>query len=249
MSDVLTLFADEPTPEAPGPLPENPREAFSVLEARLGELKSRAPLEALQAKFEAEVRSAYLPMLKGKKGKNFTLDAAREAMGQAYFDILGRYEAEAEQLHSLRASATEEVERQLDELAERIPVTSDGADFRQAEVVCNMDYGSQTNSDGYARASAEMKAIHYRHAGLEAEVRRTLQRDKFPDDPFFARSSVSYYEVWVRGSAQDVAVAKRKAGPSLVEMVQWCWKTGVNPRVFAPYLPHGFEERHGIRYS
>lgn len=34
----------------------------------------------------------------------------------------------------------------------------------------------------------------------------------------------------------------------MVEVVRLCWKREVNPRVMYPFLPHGFEERHGLDY-
>jgi len=36
---------------------------------------------------------------------------------------------------------------------------------------------------------------------------------------------------------------------SFVELIQKMWKTGVNPRVHFPLLPHGFEENHNISYT
>lgn len=246
MSDIFALFDEEPAPAAPAPIPDDPREAFVVLDARLDALRSMAPFEALQARFEAEVRATYVPKGK-KKGKEFSLSDARDAMGQAYFDILARYEAEAEALVETTRAEKDKVGEQLDQLAEKIPVTSEGADWRQADSVSSSDYSTQTDSHGYARRSAEMKVLHYRHAGLEAEVRRTLLRDKHPGDPFFAKSGVTYYEVWVRASELDVKVAKRKGGPTLKEQLQWAWDNGVNPRVFNPWLPHGLEERLGVK--
>ena len=35
-------------------------------------------------------------------------------------------------------------------------------------------------------------------------------------------------------------------GPSLVEQVRMSWRRGVNPRVYNPFLPVGFEEKHGL---
>lgn len=35
---------------------------------------------------------------------------------------------------------------------------------------------------------------------------------------------------------------------SIVEWVRRCWARGLNPRVYNPHLPHGFEEQYGLDY-
>jgi len=40
----------------------------------------------------------------------------------------------------------------------------------------------------------------------------------------------------------------RRPGPTLREQVRLCWKRGVNPRVYSPFLPHGYEQSVGLDY-
>lgn len=47
----------------------------------------------------------------------------------------------------------------------------------------------------------------------------------------------------------DWTILKRKPGPSLAEWIRRCWKRGVNPRVYSPFLPHGLEEKLGINFQ
>jgi hypothetical protein len=46
----------------------------------------------------------------------------------------------------------------------------------------------------------------------------------------------------------DVEIVKAVGTWTLREWVRRCWKIGSNPRVYNPFLPHGFEEREGISY-
>jgi hypothetical protein len=59
-------------------------------------------------------------------------------------------------------------------------------------------------------------------------------------------------EAWlaaVRVEAEvDVEILKRSPSPPLREQVRLSWARGVNPRVFNPFLPHGYEEQVGIDY-
>lgn len=57
------------------------------------------------------------------------------------------------------------------------------------------------------------------------------------------------YVIWINADKPTAKVLKEKPGLPLVDVVAACWKNGVNPRVYMPTLPHGFEERHGISYS
>lgn len=48
----------------------------------------------------------------------------------------------------------------------------------------------------------------------------------------------------------DIEILKRKTkGLGLREWVKACWKRGLNPRVYNPWLPHGTEARLGIDYQ
>lgn len=47
----------------------------------------------------------------------------------------------------------------------------------------------------------------------------------------------------------DVQILRRLPGIPLREQVRLCWKRGVNPRVFNPWLPHNFEHEAGLDYS
>jgi len=46
----------------------------------------------------------------------------------------------------------------------------------------------------------------------------------------------------------DGEVVKRRYAFTLKERVRRCWKNGLNPRVFHPFLPHGYEEKNSLDY-
>jgi hypothetical protein len=58
---------------------------------------------------------------------------------------------------------------------------------------------------------------------------------------------VCHYEVWVSVAEDlDIEVLRLKPDIPLRETVRLCWKRGVNPRVYMPFLPHGYEEQEGL---
>jgi len=58
------------------------------------------------------------------------------------------------------------------------------------------------------------------------------------------------FEILVNvGTFADWTILKAKPGPSLREQIRLCWKRGVNPRVYQPFLPHGLEEKLGIDFQ
>lgn len=98
--------------------------------------------------------------------------------------------------------------------------------------------------DRYARAAAEDVAAAATRHGVETivqEVRREVPGDLTPFDRF---------EVWVRvADTRDLQLLRDKPDETPVrEWVRMCWKRGVNPRVYNPFLPHGYEEKHGLDF-
>lgn len=93
-------------------------------------------------------------------------------------------------------------------------------------------YGYQSSGPHYDRGRAQIDALEQNALGLKASV---------------VQDGASWCcEVAVRNELHGRA-AKRK-GVDMVELVRLCWSKGLNPRVYFPYLPHGFEERHGLDF-
>ncbi len=108
------------------------------------------------------------------------------------------------------------------------------------------------------------QGAHYAKGAAQADMDRALFAG-IPCDvvaicywsPDLASDSVHTREVegcWtavvsVDNPEVDKEILRYAPAPSLVEQVRLSWARGCNPRVFNPFLPHGFEEKHGITYQ
>lgn len=153
-------------------------------------------------------------------------------------DDLERARADVECVYAALASAIKAAEVQERAAAEGVTLQPSGEVWSRVDSVCTSSYSSQGwGATTYARNAAEASADHYRAQGLRVEVRRrTAGRD------------LVYFEVWAEASADEARVARLKPGQTLREWVRMCWRRGVNPRVYNPFLPHGYEERAGLDY-
>jgi len=66
---------------------------------------------------------------------------------------------------------------------------------------------------------------------------RDLGLGRLPNAPVQAREDL------------DVELIRHRSGLTLREFVKGCWRRGLNPRVYNPFLPHGLEERLGVTYQ
>lgn len=111
-------------------------------------------------------------------------------------------------------------------------------------------YGTSTQGFGnrrYTIAAAEMHADQCRFYDIEVEVRPDeTERPKGLEHPECWTPSYTVFAAVE--SETDVEILKRRPGPSLKEWIRMCWKRGVNPRVYNPFLPHGIEEELGLDY-
>ncbi len=102
----------------------------------------------------------------------------------------------------------------------------------------------------YEKGSAEMLADKARLCDVPVDVVQVCawtpdMHTAFPK----GHESQGQWTVFVAVESEaDVEIVRRRPGLSLVEQVRLCWKRGVNPRVYNPYLPHGFEEKHGLDF-
>ncbi len=96
----------------------------------------------------------------------------------------------------------------------------------------------------YTREAAQDYVHHAARHGVRGEVRDVAlaQRTDLTD--------LSHCDVYVLVAGdRDVALLHDKPDDvPLREWVRLCWKRGVNPRVYNPYLPHGYEEQNGLDF-
>jgi len=104
-------------------------------------------------------------------------------------------------------------------------------------------YSSDTNtcrSQGwgalrYAQKAAEGCADRLRAQGIEAEVRSATE------------TWGTRFEVWAKTDEAGFDLIDRK-GETIKDFLKRCWKAGVNPRVYNPFIPAGLEEKLGLDY-
>jgi len=139
-----------------------------------------------------------------------------------------------------------EIEAELDRLAtvvepEALP---DGAELQQVDWVYSGAYASQgfgamkyTREAGQAMAD---KAVYY---GLKAEVKEI-------GEGVNCGYGIVLRDVGVFANvdADGWDVIRRRPGVPLRDWIRSCWRRGVNPRVYNPFLPYGLEERMGLDY-
>lgn len=222
-------------------------EFAALLSERADHNKTMTSIQAeIDTSFAATVRSEWQDRFPNKRGK-FSLTRAMGDFGaEEYERIRQQHWTEFCQP---RADAfrdkQKELERQLDELAEKI-VPQPGDEWNLWRDVSTSSYGSQGyGATHYAKAAAENTADTARMYRLEADVRPRYS-ERTPRD-MYAGGAVGF-GVWVKASVVDLAILDRKPGPGLREWVRLCWARGVNPRVYNPWLPFGYEEQAGLDY-
>ena len=137
-----------------------------------------------------------------------------------------------------RAGDLYATQRRLRErLVELAPTASihvvDVGEWRRLDSRRASDYSSQGyGADRYAEGSVELSADVARDEGVKVRVVKV-------DGTWVA-------EVLVESDV-DVQILRRLS-LSMREFVRRCWGRGLNPRVFQPFLPHGFEEKAGLDY-
>ena len=214
---------------------DNRMETFASALARRKALseKHTAERRAVQKEYEASVMAAYAvkyPKRKAIREKAF-LDSGTAA-------ILATFRAQANGMLKRQGAAVRALETRLEFLARRESVRPDLSVWTKAYVVWESTYQSQGfGAAKYARNAAESKADDYRFHGLTVDVREEKTEHGTRD-----------YAVWVNADETTCEQVSRLDKPDLKEWVRLCWKRGVNPQVYCPFLPPGFEERVGLDY-
>jgi len=217
-------------PEIPS-LPKDPKAAFGILWEVHSELKGflntceMAHQKALEDAWDSRVKRGVYSYQKASK---------------KFPEIDDLWRPFAKEVEEKWPGRKEEVETLLRALAEKCPPIP-GEDMTFARRVWFGSYYTVDNGNGtYAKASAMRSVQQYQAQGFEAEVRRVEHKATKNPKPLMS------YEVWVKADTLEIRLSDYRPGMTLVDWVASCWREGVNPRVYKPMLPHGFEEEHGI---
>lgn len=182
----------------------------------------------IQADFEATVIEAARVRAGRTKGVNFERSAV--ILDGALAVLRKPFEARVEEIHVERTSQRRGFEFRLRELALVTPIGTP----RTLWLVLERPYDAWRSAGSqYARVFCELRGLEAADHGVEYRVEQI-------DGTWQCSVLVSH--------ERDVEILKRLPGSSTVETVRRCWKLSANPRVFFPFLPHGFEERQGLDF-
>lgn len=88
---------------------------------------------------------------------------------------------------------------------------------------------------------------------IYAHMHKTGEEIPLSERPYIGGTMGSCYlsvHYWIDDEDLDPFIIEHTSYgyEELVETVRKCWARGVNPRVYFPFLPHGYEAQHGLDY-
>jgi hypothetical protein len=193
-------------------------------------------LRQIQEGYRKAVLDRYLAEHPGRK-PIWAKAAAKPWFEAVKDDWSSRYQAAALERDQFRQAA----ERLLESLAADAAI-----ELSDEWMEIGRSSGSSYHTQGfganrYARNAAEAIADKARFHGVEAEVRETGRGR-------WAGVELADFSVVAKVTRHGADVLEYRPEPDLRETVRLCWKRGTNPRVYYPFLPHGYEEKVGIDY-
>src|SRR5208337_1662946 len=204
----------------------------------------RAKVSEYQSQFTAEVRAEWA-RVHGKRRK-FPKDWRKVETLANYQAIHAKYQDAGLQWLADWKSRRDQLEAELNGLAQLVePETlPDGVELIQVDWVYSGAYRSQGfGAMKYTREAAQSRADKGTHYGLKMEIRLI-------GEPTSCGYGITLqdYGIFANTDADGWDIITRRPGVPLKEWIKGCWKRGVNPRVYDPFLPYGIEERLGLDY-
>lgn len=198
----------------------------------------RVEMQSLNEGFKEERESLYKAQYPRRK-----YDGNKAAAEPWFDEVYEKWKSKADILADKYNDFKQKAEAHLQELAKStaVPTTDEMVEIARASGGSYHTQGYSANK--YAMGSAQSDADKAEYHGLRAEV-RTIEKEKADN------WGISYetYGVFANTNEQGLALLDFKESPPLREQVRLSWKRGVNPRVYNPFLPHGYEEEEGIDY-
>lgn len=182
--------------------------------------------------------------------RKFDMARSKEENGASHSAIYERLSAGVKEYTDDWYAEEKQVKWALDMLAQKadIPVSTE---WNCAYSVTDNDYLSMGfGAEKYAKESAESHLRDFQIHVPEAKVEHEFHPFDYPVHCAGGGISRGWHEwrVMVPTTEIGVAILKRKPGESLRDFVKACWKKGVNPRVYCPFLPVGYEEKMGLDF-
>jgi len=228
----------------------NKREEFEKLLKQLETIAEQFNVdkEVVMKDYLYDLRSEYIKLHKYTK-KVDTRDEywLRDKLPEDVFmSILNEHQPLTKKLIDSYYNERREIKDKLSELAQELdPIP--GNKKLKLTTVWESTYSSQgLGSFQYAKREADQHVLLCETHNVKAEVE--VETRRFKASPIYGGGSSSDFKVYayVRDET-DIEILLRKT-MSLRDMVKWCWGNGVNPRVYNPFIPHGYEEKVGLDY-
>ena len=194
--------------------------------------------DELVARYERRCVEAYREAYPKRKKRATFRDVASTADGRAVIEAeRAPFDEAAKKMVDDQTRVTESIKRcvamaaadhEIVDTAEKL--------YTIGHVASTYNYNTQTDARGYARGEAERYGDIFRAKTLDVEIVFM--------PPGEHRVSAEFV-VWV-SCDELTAQAIKLQGFDLVKAVRACCRRSINPRVYWPFLPHGFEESHGF---
>jgi hypothetical protein len=227
------------------------REAFRKLLGEFAALKMPDSDDPLQKEFEAAVVAAagskwdaMKPKERRRRPRPSEVLAARRFLTlEEHSEIFAVYKVKADEVWEERKAKRESLDKELTALAASLEPRP-GSMPEKIMDASKSTYNSQGwSAESYARGLVEINRVTFAasYPALKFEINEL--RWGLNKEPYGWALMVHVEE------ELDAEIVRRRGSKTPIdELVRLCWKHGRNPRVYMPFLPHGFEERNGLDY-
>jgi len=226
-------------------------ECFSDLLSKLDELDKENNQEYKRRNDRAIV--ALMTLYKGHypRRRKITPERVCDDLPEESEAIIQKHKAEYDEWIAKHREKIKNVKEQLQVLANKV-------ELKPSEKVWTLYYTARSTHYGsvgfscvqYAKSVSDAKVDKATKYGIPAHV-VTISKPR-KEQPYYASKGWVVpdvrFQVWVALDEVGCAILERKEDVSLREWVRLCWKRGVNPRVYAPMLPAGYEDKHDLDY-
>lgn len=205
-------------------------------------LRQRDEQMAMQTQYDGELLALAKATFPKSRSKRL-IEKLLTERPDIYKPFIDAWQTKADSIVKEHRAISDGFKEQLNALAESAAVHA--GEMRLFTSVWSSTYNSQGfGALKYAKNNAEQYADLARYHDIACDVRLTNERS----EPTYGVHHGTY-EVRVGVESEiDLEILRRKPGPTLREWVRMCWQRGVNPRVYNPFLPHGYEEQNGLDY-
>lgn len=194
-------------------------------------LAHRAERDDAQARYDREIQAEYRRLHPKRK---YIRSKAVSTLGSWVDAHLGMWQPRVKEIAARHDAETNAMEDRLWACAADCPVPVATDRMTVVAHAWTASYHTQgLGAASYARAAVESKADVARLAGLNVEIH-------------YRKDTLGSVEAWANTTELGARLLHYKPGPSLREQVRLCWERHVNPRVYHPFLPAGYEEAEGI---